>query len=124
MIRRLKSQGKSDARCRECVALHLPRGTGPKDCDDVPTFTEFEVRACKRAYFDPILSHVRNIQKVVFQDMREQRRELQTSHKNLWKVTMEPVMRKKAEEAQRQLLEGLHLGDMFASPEKANDGED
>lgn len=109
MIRRLKRQGKSDARCRECVALHLPRGTGPKDRDAVQAFTDAEVRACKRAYNDPILSHVRNIQKVVYQDMREQRRDLQTAKSKLWKVTMEPIMLKRAEEDQKKMLEGLHL---------------
>merc|ERR1712050_794486 len=49
-IRRLKSRGKSDARCREIVALHLPKGTGPKDRDDVQIFSQMEVRACKKSY--------------------------------------------------------------------------
>merc|ERR1712046_10682 len=102
MIRRLKNQGKSDARCRECVAIHLPRGTGPKDRDNVQTFSEIEVRQCRRAYNDPILSHVRNIQKNVY-DMREQRRALQSSRHKLWAVTMEPIMRAKQEEDKKEM---------------------
>merc|ERR1711966_128264 len=43
MITRLKSKGKSDARCREITALHLPRGSGPRDMQDVQTFTKTEV---------------------------------------------------------------------------------
>jgi hypothetical protein len=37
---RLRGQGKSSARCREVCIRHLPRGTGPKDCDDVRAFSE------------------------------------------------------------------------------------
>ncbi len=31
-----------DARCREIVAAHLPRGTGPKDLEDVHTFSALD----------------------------------------------------------------------------------
>lgn len=87
-LRRLKHQGKSDARCRECIATHLPRGTGPKDRQDVQTFSELEVKACRRAYSDKTSTHVKNIQKSVF-DMREQRKQLQGSRHQLWAVTRE-----------------------------------
>lgn len=96
MIRNLKKQGKSDARCRECVAKHLPRGSGPKERDNVQTFSAVEVRACRRAYNDPILSHVRNIQKSVY-EMREKRKELTGSRQKLF-TTMEPALRAKKEE--------------------------
>lgn len=101
MIRNLKKQGKSDAQCRECVAKHLPRGSGPKERDNVQTFSAVEVRSCRRAYNDPILSHVRNIQKSV-NDMREKRKELTGSRQKLF-TTMEPSLRaKKEEDAKKQ----------------------
>lgn len=100
-IHRLKNQGISDARCRECVAKHLPRGSGPKDRDDIHTFSELEVRACRRAYNDPIHTHVRNIQKNVY-DMREQRQILKGSRHNLWAVIMEPLMRGKKDDEGRK----------------------
>lgn len=108
MIRRLKNQGKSDGKCRECVAIHLPRGTGPKDRDGVATFDEGEVRQCRRSYEAPIIKHARNIQKSVY-DMRETRRELENSRKKLWTTTMEPLMRAKAEEHTKKMVEGLSL---------------
>merc|ERR1712185_611824 len=86
-IYRLKSQGISDARCREFVATHLPRGTGPKDRDDIHTFSEAEVHRCRRAYNDPILTHVRSIQKSVY-DMREARQVLKGSRHKLWATMM------------------------------------
>mmetsp|Transcript_105181 Transcript_105181/g.201968 ORF Transcript_105181/g.201968 Transcript_105181/m.201968 type:complete len:730 (+) Transcript_105181:74-2263(+) len=85
-MRRMKNQGKSDARCRECCALHLPRGTGPKDRDGVSNFSEMEVKACKRVYIDEVQGPTRNIQKTVF-EMREQRRLLQNSRMKLYSVT-------------------------------------
>jgi hypothetical protein len=80
-VRRLKSRGKSDARCREIVASHLPRGTGPKDREDVRTFSTSEVKACRKAYNDQVSDHVRKIQKSVF-DMKEQRKSLHESRQN------------------------------------------
>jgi len=91
-FQRLKKQGMSDAQCRECVAPFLPRGTGPKDSEDTHTFSEAEVRACKRVYNDPILSNVRNIQKNI-NDMREQRQDLKGSRLQLWATVVEPAMR-------------------------------
>jgi len=88
-IARLKSQGMSDARCREFVATHLPRGTGPKDRDDISSFSEAEVRSCRRAYNDPILTQARNIQKSVF-DMKEQRQVLIGSRQKLRACIMDP----------------------------------
>jgi hypothetical protein len=99
MIRRMQKQGKSDARCRECVATHLPRGTGPKDRESVLTFSDAEVRACRRAYNETTSNHVRNISKNVY-EMRESKRVLQ----GLRHKFSEQVMRTKNE-----AFEGLHL---------------
>eukprot|EP00933_Yihiella_yeosuensis_P045387 TRINITY_DN40750_c0_g1_i1.p1 TRINITY_DN40750_c0_g1~~TRINITY_DN40750_c0_g1_i1.p1 ORF type:complete len:705 (+),score=148.78 TRINITY_DN40750_c0_g1_i1:131-2245(+) len=108
-IKRLKNRGKSDARCREIVSKHLPRGTGPKDREDVETFSAQEVKACKKTYMDRVNDPVRNIQKVVY-DMREQRRVLHDFRQKLWTVTMEPVMRKQMEEDRKQAAQSVGLG--------------
>ncbi|CAE7299120.1 unnamed protein product [Symbiodinium natans] len=110
-IRRLKNRGKSDARCREIVAAHLPRGTGPKDREDVQTFSSAEVKLCKKTYNDEVNDPVRNIQKV-FYDMREQRRILHDSRQKLWMVTMAPLERAKLEEDRKSAAAavGLSLG--------------
>lgn len=93
-IRRLKSQGMSDARCREFVAPHLPRGTGPKERDNIHTFSEAEVHRCRRAYLDPIHTHARSIQQNVH-DMREQRQVLKGYRHQLWMTMNEQAVRKK-----------------------------
>ncbi|CAJ1365368.1 unnamed protein product [Effrenium voratum] len=110
-IHRLKNRGKSDARCREIVAAHLPRGTGPKDREDVQTFSSAEVKSCKKDYNDKVNDPVRNIQKVVY-DMREQRRVLHDSRQKLWSLTMEPVMRKQLDDDRKSAaaVVGLSLG--------------
>lgn len=79
---RLKSRGKSDARCREVVALHLPRGTGPLDREDCPLFSEKDVQQCRKVYNEKINEPVKHIQKVVG-DMRSQRMALQESKRRL-----------------------------------------
>merc|ERR1711953_1193708 len=71
-FKRLKNKGKSDARCREIVALHLPRGNGPKDREGVATLSDADLRKCKKLYTDEVLEPVKNIQKVVY-DMRDTR---------------------------------------------------
>jgi len=108
-IRRLKNRGKSDARCREIVAGHLPRGTGPKDREDVQTFSAQEVKVCRKTYNDQVNDPVRNIQKVVY-DMREQRRVLHDFRQKLWSVTMEPVMRQQMENDRKTAAAGVGLG--------------
>eukprot|EP00931_Biecheleriopsis_adriatica_P037910 TRINITY_DN2174_c0_g2_i1.p1 TRINITY_DN2174_c0_g2~~TRINITY_DN2174_c0_g2_i1.p1 ORF type:complete len:702 (-),score=162.84 TRINITY_DN2174_c0_g2_i1:73-2178(-) len=108
-IRRLKNRGKSDARCREIVAGHLPKGTGPKDREDVQTFSAQEVKLCRKTYADQVNDPVRNIQKVVYH-MREQRRVLHDFRQNLWSVTMEPVMRKQMEDERKANVSGLAGG--------------
>jgi len=98
-MRRLKSRGKSDARCRELVALHLPRGTGPKDREDVQTFSENDVRLCKRSYTDAWQEPTRNIQKQLY-DLRDKRRDMMISRQRL-EVMIAPPQRK----AEEQMLQ-------------------
>lgn len=86
MFRRLKNRGKSDAQCRECIAQHLPRGSGPKDRHSVQTFSEVEVTNCKRAYQEGLQNPVRSIQKEVF-TMREQRQQLAETRQQLFTIT-------------------------------------
>jgi hypothetical protein len=126
-IRRLKHRGKSDARCREVVALHLPRGSGPKDREDVQTFSEAEVKACKKSYMDKVTDPVKNIQKVVG-DMHDQRKELQHARHQLWTLTMEPIMRQRAEEERKNavtsiLTGGGHLLDKVKDRSNKDDDE-
>jgi Ca2+-binding EF-hand superfamily protein len=85
-IRRMKHQGKSDGRCREICARHLPRGTGPKDADDVHMFSDMEVKSCRRKYTEKVNQPARNIQKIVY-EMREQRKVLQTSRQKMSNLT-------------------------------------
>lgn len=85
-FRRLKSKGKSDARVRECLASWLPRGTGPKDRQAVPTFSETEIRKCKTQYNDGYQNHVRSIQKEVY-SMREQKQMLADTRQQLFTIT-------------------------------------
>jgi hypothetical protein len=85
-IRNLKSVGASDALCREVVAPHLPRGTGPKDLHDVPTFSVAEAEACQRQYREQTSNSVRSIQKQMRQ-MMEQRKLLGSSLQTLRAVT-------------------------------------
>jgi len=84
-IRRMKSQGKSDARCRELCALHLPRGTGPRDKEYVPTFSQIDVKNVERSYREKVSMPLKNIQKQVYA-MREQRLELQTSRMEMKRI--------------------------------------
>eukprot|EP00929_Paragymnodinium_shiwhaense_P116774 TRINITY_DN8663_c0_g1_i1.p1 TRINITY_DN8663_c0_g1~~TRINITY_DN8663_c0_g1_i1.p1 ORF type:complete len:664 (+),score=170.43 TRINITY_DN8663_c0_g1_i1:222-2213(+) len=76
-FRRLKAKGKTDARARQYVAVHLPAGTGPRDRDGVSTFQQADRSECEKKYKEEVNDHVKNIQKVVF-DMKDQRRVVQT----------------------------------------------
>jgi len=71
-FRKYKARGKSDARCREMVALHLPKGTGPEDLQGVSTFSDNDVKQCKRVYNDDVLEPQRRVLKAV-EDLKEQR---------------------------------------------------
>lgn len=108
-IRRLKNRGKSDARCREIVAGHLPRGSGPKDREDVQTFSAAEVKSCRKAYNDQVNDRVRKIQKDVY-DMKESRRVLHDFKQKLWTVTQEPIMRKQIEDDRKTAATSVASG--------------
>lgn len=125
----LKHNGKSSSRCREIVAAHLPRGTGPPDQHEVQTFSDADVRGCRKTYRDKELGHARSIQKTVG-ELRETRHELHDFRKKLWKVTVQPLLLQKEEENRKVVAAGLGelLGlsrDMASSnneTEQAGDG--
>lgn len=101
-IRRMKKQGKSDARCREMCAVHLPRGTGPRDADFVHSFSQQEVKSCRRVYSDAVSGPMRNIQKQVYA-MREQRSELHSAVQEMkrMKHRNQRAMKQQKEDARR-----------------------
>jgi len=125
MIRRLKFRGKSDARCREITALHLPRGSGPRDLQDVQTFSEADVSACRKAYAEKVQDSVRSIEKTVF-DMHDQKRELHKIKHQLFATTEEPhLLRLKEEAARASLIGGLGLANTGGlSLSKYHDSDD
>lgn len=98
-MRRLKGRGKSDARVREMCCTHLPRGTGPKDRQEVSTFSDIEVKQCRKEYNDAVMEPQRTVLKALY-DLRETRKELATSRHKLWTVAMEPLLKQQAAEAQ------------------------
>jgi hypothetical protein len=93
-FRRMKSQGKSDARCRETCASHLPRGTGPRDREYVRGFCQYDVRACKKRYAEAVSKPARRIQKEV-SAMREQRKELESAKLELRRMAQHQSRRLK-----------------------------
>lgn len=122
-IRRLKNRGKSDARCREIVASHLPRGSGPKDREDVQTFSAAEVKSCRKSYNDQVNDRVRKIQKDVY-DMKESRRVLHDFKQKLWTVTQEPIMRKQLEEDRKTSANSVAGGLSLAGPGVGSNAKD
>lgn len=130
MIHRLKHRGKGDARCREIVALHLPRGTGPNDMEGVPTISHTDVQDWKKGYMDKVQESVRNIEKVMY-DLHEQRKSLHLSKQQLYQITEEPVQRQKAlEESRASLMKLGGFADIFHGVKKeqhkegADDGDE
>lgn len=105
MMHNLKHNGKSDARCREIVALHLPRGSGPNTMDGIQTFCENDVQACRKAYTDEWQETVRNIEKTVGV-MHDQRSSLHKTKQQLWHTTKEPMERAARLEEQKSLFSG------------------
>jgi hypothetical protein len=114
MIHRLKHNGKSDARCREIVALHLPRGSGPRNLEDVQTFSKNEVRACRKTYVDKVQESVRKTEARV-SEMHKFRTTLRTAKQQLYQTTEEPHVRAKLLEDNRTSLMQLGggLGGLF-----------
>jgi hypothetical protein len=107
----MKARGKSDARVREMIALHLPRGTGPADRQDVRTICQADVKKIKAEYQNDVLEPQRTILKNLY-SMRETRRIVTSSKQKLYSVALEPYVRQKAQEkvAQDLALGGLSLG--------------
>lgn len=97
-FRRLKGKGKSDARCRELVALHLPHGTGPKDRQGVHTISEVDLRKIRQNYCDELNLPIRVATKTM-SDMRLLRREQKKIIEKLYKVTEADQARARAEAA-------------------------
>lgn len=119
-IRRLKGRGKSDSRCRELVAQHLPKGTGPADRQEVKSFTNTDVRELKARYSEAVHEPSRNITKMVY-DMRDSRRVLQNFRQEFFTVAVEPILRKQAdEERKRQVaqFQGLSMLSKVRDPEE------
>lgn len=119
-MRRMKGRGKSDARCREMCCLHLPRGTGPEDRTGVPTFSETEVKQCRREYSDAVMEPQRTVLKDLF-ELREIRKELSTSRHKLWTVAMEPYIRQQALEEQKTVAKSALGGLNLHIHDKTND---
>jgi len=106
--RRLKGKGKSDARCRELVALHLPKGSGPRDRQGVHTFSAGDLRMVKQAYTDEWNQPYREATRTMV-DLRDLRREQKQIIEKLYKVTEAEFARKQAEEKAATGLAGISL---------------
>jgi len=85
-IRRLKGKGKSDARCRELAAQHLPRGTGLMDRQGVHTINGADLERLKQRYSDEVQIPIREAQKSIA-DLKEQRKEQKRIYEKLYAVT-------------------------------------
>lgn len=125
-MRRMKARGKSDARAREICCSHLPRGTGPRDRQDVATFSDAEVKACRRKYKDAVMEPQRRVLKGLF-DLRETRKELSNVKHKLHVVAMEPFLRQQALEEKNNIAKnmfgGMNLG-MTHKPEEEEVGDE
>eukprot|EP00929_Paragymnodinium_shiwhaense_P013377 TRINITY_DN12123_c0_g1_i1.p1 TRINITY_DN12123_c0_g1~~TRINITY_DN12123_c0_g1_i1.p1 ORF type:complete len:804 (+),score=231.06 TRINITY_DN12123_c0_g1_i1:194-2605(+) len=112
-FRRLKTKGKSDAKCREILCRHLPHGTGPKDKDGVSTFSQADAMQCKRHYSDKILVPAKEVQKVIY-EIRDSRRTLQGYRQQFYTVAIEPIQKlHQADDLKKNLSSpfgGLGLG--------------
>jgi hypothetical protein len=108
-FRKFKSRGKSDARCREMVALHLPHGTGSEDMQGVKLFSDLDVKQVRRGYNDAVNEPQRNITKAI-EDLREQRHELHASRTHLFHVAVEPHLKQQKADQAKKNFGGLSLG--------------
>jgi len=108
-MRRMKGNGKSDARVREMCSFHLPKGTGPKDRQEVSTFSDTEVKQCRRDYMDAVKVPQCVILKELF-ELRELRKELSVSRQKLWHVAMEPQLKQQALDEQKNIAKNMGLG--------------
>eukprot|EP00928_Gymnodinium_smaydae_P023721 TRINITY_DN19464_c0_g2_i1.p1 TRINITY_DN19464_c0_g2~~TRINITY_DN19464_c0_g2_i1.p1 ORF type:complete len:412 (+),score=80.76 TRINITY_DN19464_c0_g2_i1:55-1290(+) len=95
-FRLLKKTGKSNQRCRQWIAHHLP-GNNARSRTSVEAFVRADATKSRQSYLDEVNEPAHNIRTVV-NDMREQRKALASSRKKLWSVVEEPYLRQKAEE--------------------------
>jgi hypothetical protein len=119
-MRRMKGRGKSDARVREMCCLHLPKGTGPADRQGVATFSEQEVKQCKREYSDAVMEPQRTVLKDLF-ELREIRKDLSTSRHKLFNM-IEPKMREQLFQEQKASF-AMSLGGLGLHKESLDDEE-
>jgi len=108
-FKRMKFKGKTDARAREMVCVHLPRGSGPRDRDGCGTFSVDELKACKKTYSESSIEPGRRVQKNIY-DMREQRRNLQSYRLHFDQVAMEPLRKLQKEAMQKEMSSSLFGG--------------
>lgn len=106
MFGRLKGRGKSDAQVRECIASHLPRGTGPKDRQAVKAFSQVEVKNCRKEYQEGMQGHVKMIQKEVY-SMREQRQKLLDARHQLFTITGPLLAAQRFDDDSKKAASGL-----------------
>uniref|UniRef100_A0A6U6GVA4 EF-hand domain-containing protein n=1 Tax=Zooxanthella nutricula TaxID=1333877 RepID=A0A6U6GVA4_9DINO len=105
-MRRLKGKGKSDSRCRELVALHLPRGSGPPDRQGAQMFSKVDVRQVKQSYTDGWNQPLREATKTMV-DLRDLRREQRSIIDKLYKVTEAEQAKMRAEAVSMALFGDL-----------------
>eukprot|EP00927_Polykrikos_kofoidii_P048125 TRINITY_DN42348_c0_g1_i1.p1 TRINITY_DN42348_c0_g1~~TRINITY_DN42348_c0_g1_i1.p1 ORF type:complete len:424 (-),score=85.15 TRINITY_DN42348_c0_g1_i1:103-1374(-) len=94
--RLLRNDGQTNGKCRDWIAHHL-LGANTKARDMVKVYTKNDVGANRQAYQEQVLEPVRNIGSSV-NAMREQRRELASSRKQLWSAVLEPLVRHEEEQ--------------------------
>jgi len=108
-MRRMKGGGKSDARAREICCHHIPRGTGPRDKQEVATFSHEEVKACRREYKDAVMDSARQTQNTI-SELRETRKELSIVKHKLHVVAMEPYLKQQALEEKANIAKSMFGG--------------
>jgi hypothetical protein len=120
LFRTLKSRGKSDAQCRECIALHLPRGTGPKDRQSVQMFSELDVKNVRKTYEETFKNSLKTIEKEVY-EMRDQRLALSEAKQRLYAITGPKLQAMRLEKEEKKTavassFKGFHLISSGPSP--------
>jgi len=101
---RLKARGKTSNAIRTIICRHLPRGTGVRDSEGISSFSDQDLKAVKRSYYDAMQKPLKSIQKVVY-DLRGQRQVLMKSRKQLYNIT-DKILKAKEEEDR---IKGLAL---------------
>merc|ERR1712232_1458669 len=104
--RLLREGGRNNRQCRAWIAHHLP-GVGNREArSEVKSFARRDVGSNRQNYQEQINEPVRKIELAVG-TLREQRKELQASKKQLWSVVLEPLIRAQEEEDLKRIAAGL-----------------